>query len=338
MAILQRMHDNVPIHLPADALVGRDHSFDVLLRDAESSAPHARLRWVKGKWRVHDLASRNGTYIGNQRLDPGRRAVLRRNSVIRFGTPNESFKLVDGGPPTVLARQLASGDTVAMTHGLLNLPDSAHPLACLRILVQPSEASAGFGLPASDDNPLSSQANVQLELNNRVGHAVDREVIELAGELWQLRTRLESHAGTVVNTPEKQRPRTLIDALLLTVDANMNLEQITLTVKTADQQTVVNHHAWHYLLMLLARERWADQQVGRESTECGWLLRDDLAVRRMKTEVAVLNVQVFRARGYFRDQLGVDNAGDLIERRSGSTELRLGIPRIQLRGYARQRA
>ena len=51
-------------------LLGRREDNDVILPyDSQISRQHTRLFWMDGAWHVQDLDSRNGTYVGQQKID-----------------------------------------------------------------------------------------------------------------------------------------------------------------------------------------------------------------------------------------------------------------------------
>lgn len=70
-------------------LLGRGKECDILLMDKSISRKHARLTVTNGAVRVEDLNSRNGTFVGNQKIDS---VLLIPEQEIVFGTL--SFRLV----------------------------------------------------------------------------------------------------------------------------------------------------------------------------------------------------------------------------------------------------
>jgi pSer/pThr/pTyr-binding forkhead associated (FHA) protein len=51
-------------------ILGRREDCDVVLMyDNQVSRQHTRLFMADGQWRLQDLGSRNGTYIGKQKID-----------------------------------------------------------------------------------------------------------------------------------------------------------------------------------------------------------------------------------------------------------------------------
>ena len=68
--------------LEDDTTIGRGPENSVCLLDDKVSRSHARLEIRDGNWVLHDLASRNGTYVNEQRVE---RRILRGGDVIRVG-------------------------------------------------------------------------------------------------------------------------------------------------------------------------------------------------------------------------------------------------------------
>ncbi len=66
--------------------VGRDWLAEHGIADDEVSAEHVRLTRTGGSLRIEDLDSRNGTWVGGQRLDPRRPVALDDGAVVRFGS------------------------------------------------------------------------------------------------------------------------------------------------------------------------------------------------------------------------------------------------------------
>ena len=51
-------------------IIGRREDCDVILPyDSQVSRQHSSLTFKEGRWHVQDLGSRNGTYVGKQKID-----------------------------------------------------------------------------------------------------------------------------------------------------------------------------------------------------------------------------------------------------------------------------
>ncbi len=73
------------------ALVGRNKSCDIVLREKYISGEHARIWFEKGEWYLEDLGSRNGTYINGQRIR--NTVILDARDEIAFGELEFLFEL-----------------------------------------------------------------------------------------------------------------------------------------------------------------------------------------------------------------------------------------------------
>lgn len=72
--------------------VGRDsRRADIVLDDPTISGEHARIRYEGGQFFAYDLASTNGTFINNRKIQ---RQMLMDGDVIRFGSAEAVFKKV----------------------------------------------------------------------------------------------------------------------------------------------------------------------------------------------------------------------------------------------------
>ncbi len=95
--------------LALEQVLGRASSAGIVIESPKASALHAELRWVGDHWELHDLGSRNGTFVGHRRLEPGERARLAEGERLAFGDPLDEWKLVDARAPSsrVAASRLA---------------------------------------------------------------------------------------------------------------------------------------------------------------------------------------------------------------------------------------
>jgi two-component system, NtrC family, response regulator HydG len=77
--------------------IGRDPECAVTLSDPLCSRVHAVVRQENNSWRIRDQASRNGTYVNDQKIDD---AVLADGHNVRIGSTEFEFHLTEQ-PPTV---------------------------------------------------------------------------------------------------------------------------------------------------------------------------------------------------------------------------------------------
>jgi DNA-binding CsgD family transcriptional regulator len=73
-------------------VLGRSSKCDLIVRHESVSRQHAGIAVTRTTVRIHDLGSRNGTFIDNDRVET---AVLKLRQVVRFGSV--TFLLADAG-------------------------------------------------------------------------------------------------------------------------------------------------------------------------------------------------------------------------------------------------
>jgi len=165
-------------------LIGRHPACDLCVDDPRISGEHASVRWEGNTWELRDLGSRNGTFVGGQRLAPGERIALDAGATFSLGGAPQSFTVIDVAPPVVSARHTHSGVVRASAGGLLVLPQDDQPL------VSVFEDARGRWVAETADAtwPVS-----------------DREVVIAGGEGWILDLPVASatwEAGQTVSTLE----------------------------------------------------------------------------------------------------------------------------------------
>jgi predicted component of type VI protein secretion system len=67
------------------AVMGRSPLADLCLPDPSVSRQHARLLGEPGRWLLEDLHSRNGTWVGDRKLQTGGACPLRHGDAVRLG-------------------------------------------------------------------------------------------------------------------------------------------------------------------------------------------------------------------------------------------------------------
>jgi len=76
----------------ARSSIGRDATrCDLVLDDPATSREHARIQWERGQFVLYDLASANGTWVNNRRIQ---RQPLVDGDIIRIGDTTLMFKSV----------------------------------------------------------------------------------------------------------------------------------------------------------------------------------------------------------------------------------------------------
>lgn len=287
--------------LPAQTLIGRAGRCHVRIDAPYVSTEHAAIRWTGEGWEIRDLASRNGTFVGAHRLEPGQRARLVVGVPVAFGRSTEAWALSDDAPP--VAGASSQGQQRWAEDDLLLLPD----------------ASAEVCVYADGRGGWTAEAG------NRLWPVKDGDQLTAGDRTWTL-------ALPTVPTPTREAEE--IDAarageLALTFHVSRDEEHIEVTAAVGGRTWRLAHRAHSYLFLTLARAR-QEADADLPPSEQGWLYHDDLA-RGLGLAVGHFNMGVFRVRQQLKEA-GVPGADGVIERRRGSGQIRLGVGRVEVEG------
>lgn len=304
MGRLMRLESEEVWSLAREELIGRSKSCDRLLADPHVSGQHATIRWTGKAWELHDLASRNGTFVQGRRLAARERVLLLPQTRIQFGLSSE-WMLIDASPPLAVAIRVRDRQRVVEQGGLIALPSEAAPSVFLllddrgRWLCE--EASGGEARIVEDDTTLMAD-----------------------GEAWRFRT-----ATPAAGTSGSSAIVASVDNLVLSFRVSPDEEQVQLFADISGKTLPVEPRTHHYLLLTLARERLAQARAAPAATlSHGWIHQDTMS-RMLKKSTTLLNVEIYRARRQFAE-LGVRDAAKIIERRRDTGEIRLGCASFQI--------
>ena len=91
-----RWSDVFRLSPPAEAVIGRASSNQIVIRSHQASRQHARIWWDSGAWRLQDLGSRNGTFRNGLKLEDA--VALADGDVIEVGGFAITFtRRIEGG-------------------------------------------------------------------------------------------------------------------------------------------------------------------------------------------------------------------------------------------------
>ncbi len=291
------------ISLGARTLFGRSALCTVCVDDRQVSGEHASIRWADGAWQVRDLGSRNGTFLDDTPLEPGRSRPLAVGQTLRLGT-SLLGRVLDLGPPGPAARRAGDGALGVAKDGLLALPSALDPQALLY-----EEAGGAW----------------TIEVDGEPSPAEDGQVLTLGDERWSLLLPVGPRTEGLPETWDlSAKPQ--IETLSLTFRPSADEEQVEVELGWPGGGAPLPPRAHQVVKRQLARARLTDQAEGASRAEAGWRYTDDLQ-RAMRLEPATLNLYLFRAREQL-GQAGVEGAARLFERRRLSGQLRIGVERI----------
>jgi hypothetical protein len=288
--------------LESDHLVGRSSDCRLVIPSSYVSAQHAVIRWTGEQWEARDLASRNGTFVDGVRLRHGEAQAIKAGSVIWFGHPDECWRVVDASPPVTLVVPEDGGAPIVLDGDMIALPSSDELAATLY-----RDGSGKWRLERADGT---------------IVEVTPGKPFEIAARFFRL------SCPAVVSPTSTAGARAEISTIKLVFAASADQEHVEITLDdglTRRQLPVRNHN---YLLLLLARRRLEDSRAGHAPTACGWTFREDL-LRDLGVDAVQLNVDIFRIRHQF-SSLGIAQATQIIERRPGTKELRIGVASLEL--------
>lgn len=288
--------------LSAEHTVGRSAACLLVLADRRASGHHALLRWTDAHWELVDLGSRNGVWVDEQRLSAGQRQVVGAGARLAFGDRAEVWTLADAGPPEVLARG-PDGRWVAAVDGLLALPSQEAP----RVIVYADDQERWVVECAGEVLPLELPV----------------AELEVDGQGWTVRTPVQ-----VPTTAVQGAPLSFEEGLGMVFHVSQDEEHVELDVVLGETSLRLPHRAQHYLLLTLARAYLDDAALGALASERGWRYADQLG-RSLRIPENQFNVAIFRARQHLQ-RAGVLDAHRVVQRRSGSGQIRLGASYVRV--------
>ena len=288
----------------ADHLVGRSPEAALKLENPSVSWRHASLRWTGQVWELQDLGSLNGTFLDGSRIPAGARVPLRVGARVRFGGGDVEWLMAEGDPPGAVAVALDDGTRITPCDGLLALPDSDHPELSIHRRVD------GTWLAESMEKVWTPECD---------------EVVVAGGR------RFRFEPGGVVFATAAGAERLPTPATIgLEFAVTRNEEQVEITIVHGESRQAVRPRAHTYLLLTLARLRLHDQAEGElPITSHGWVDQQRL-LKMLATSPPQLALDVYRARRQFGDA-GVVDSAQLVERRTVSRELRIGVSALSVR-------
>lgn len=303
VAVLREVNSGRCVVLPARCLVGRSPACDLVITDKTVSGEHAVVQWTGALWELRDLGSRNGTYLGETRLAAGEAAPIAPAARLRFGREARAWEVADLDAPALMAVNVQTGEIRRADGGYLVLPDGESAEHCVYQDSQESWITEHRGEPRS------------LE---------DRAVLT-TGDGGRWRVHLPT---TLPGTLKDGDAALLVAGLRLRFAVSLDEEHVELVAFSGERRLDMQARAHHYVLLVLARQRLADEAAGVSLGEQGWIRQDELA-RMLRMEEGHLNISIHRARTQL-GKLGVLDAAALVERRSGSRQVRIGAAQLEI--------
>lgn len=299
VAILEDVRTGVKTYLAARHLVGRSKACHLQIARPDVSGVHAEIVWDGEGWRIQDLGSRNGTFIDGRKLAVGETAALASGCLLTFGIPAHRYRMVEDGPPILMALPNA-GEIALSEDGMLSLP-----------ALEACEISIYVG----------GTGEWLAEGSDRTWVVEDQEILVAGGQSWRICLPSRHHRTTEGQSGPALAP------LGLEFSVSRDGEHIAMRLVDGGSVHEVEARAHLALMLQLARCRLADARNGDlPPSEHGWVHREDLR-KQLGIDQPLLNLWVHRS----RQQLArIRPAHGVIERRAGSQQIRIGFDRLRI--------
>jgi FHA domain-containing protein len=284
--------------VPCRCLIGRSGLANLRLKAPRVSAEHCMVFWENRAWYVRELGSRNGTSINGQPLTPGQPRPLQIGDSLRLAGTDEVWGLCDDEPPEPCAVCEPTGGWRHGQHGLLQLPDDGSPSSSI----------------------FEQGGRWVCEGQNQIEGVESEQTVIVNALPWKL--FLPELPGVSERTEEGSL---VLGTLTLRFSVSANEEHVALELLHGGLSREVPSRSYLYTLLVLARRR---TRPGPNDDPEGWVHTEELA-RMLRCSREKLNVDIHRLRQLLRIAK-VRDAGKIVERRLGSSELRIGTNRIEL--------
>lgn len=293
MALLRCTRTGTLVSLYPRHLVGRSSAADLTIDDRLCSARHCEVRWLGHEWTIHDLNSRNGTWVDGRRITPDGAETLERGGQVGFGNPSQPWEVIDTTAPNAVLIS-PEGEPTFADNGVIEVRSAtAEERICVRYL---DDEGWVIERPGADPDPAPAES-----------------VVSIDGRPWRLLCPL------IQAETERFVPRLALDALTLRFHLTHDGARCRIEAVVDGVVMPIEPRSHDRLLLFLARARQADP-------DRGWVHRDDVW-RALRLDEAELNVWIYRIRRQYSG-LGFQGSGRLIERQQGEGTLRLGVREV----------
>jgi len=129
MATITQLKNGRPVVLEQYHSVGRASNSSLRVGDDMRyvSLHHALLYWTGAQWELKDLASRNGSFLNDERMAPGEVRPLEIGMRIAFGKTENQWQVNDLSAPSTMVVPLGEGEPVFAENDLIAIPSSQDP-------------------------------------------------------------------------------------------------------------------------------------------------------------------------------------------------------------------
>jgi hypothetical protein len=306
MATLLNLSTGENVNLLAQHIFGRHPgASSTVLKDPNVSRMHASIYWDGECWLLQD-SSTNGTFINGIRVQGDTRNQIKKDDKIHFANlSGEAWQVSDAQAPRSMLVPESGTNIFILLNDIAVLPDEESPEVTL--FMSPSgqwicESETGLSTLVSGDLVGTQSCVWRFIEAKSVAQTVQIETISETGS-----SDIEMH-----------------------FEVSQNEEHVALNVSLQGQKYDLGERNHHYLLLLLARQRLADNKAGFEESEQGWIEKERLGQMLGQSETHI-NIQVYRFRKQIIKVLPQSLLlAQVIERRSG--QIRFVYDNIHISG------
>jgi hypothetical protein len=115
----------------------------------------------------------------------------------------------------------------------------------------------------------------------------------------------------------------------LAFGVTLDEEYVTLHASFGSTTHDVTSRVPKYVLLMLARQRLADAEVGLPDQDCGWVDQDKLATEAGWTNLSFFPPALFKIRFQFAE-LPILDPDNIVERHPSKPSLRIGTARMSI--------
>jgi len=163
-------------------------------------------------------------------------------------------------------------------------------------------------------------ATWSMDQAGEVGPIVDGETVRIGATTYRL------HLPEALPPTANAATSPQIDDLRLRFSVSRDEEYVELIAVHGDRVFDLQARRHHYVLLLLARAR--QRQRERPLAGQGWV-HQHVLLEQLRVDRNQLHLDIFRARRQL-GEAGVADAARIVERRSNTSQLRIGVPHLEI--------
>lgn len=294
MAIIE-LSSGERVMLLDEHVIGRSSRCDTQLDDPDVSSRHVLVRWHDDAWWLRDLGSTNGSRLDNTPIAAGQEMRWNESGVLSLGSTQ--LRLLDASAPCPGLLDLVSGRFIPGETSLCVVEREGETLASVH---------------------LEHGTQWWLEQQGQVSPIADGATIHCAGHAFRFFS-----GGEGRRTAQQAKQRS-IRQLHLDFTVSLDEEHVSVVATLDGERLDLGARTHHYTLLTLARRRQQDEaDASLPHTSRGWI-STEILTRQLGSSETKLSVELCRIRQQLSKH-GLTDAADIIERRRGTGQLRIGI-------------